>query len=95
MEAQELALRRVQHLVPTKATVANALCEKESVTMVKNLLRFVFLTMILSAIAVSASQLGKSSSGLVTCGNPCTSSAQCARPCGCLLRPQGGGVCRL
>jgi len=64
--------------------------------MVKKMLWFLFLTVIFSAIAVSASQLmQKPTIGAVCGGNPCTTSAQCARPCGCLLRPQGGGVCRL
>ena len=62
--------------------------------MVRKMLFTLFLAIVFSAIAVSASQLSTAPRA-AACGNPCTSSAQCARPCACLLRPQGGGVCRL
>lgn len=63
--------------------------------MIKKMLLVFTVTTVFSMAAMSASQLRAPSRAAAVCGNPCTTSAQCARPCGCLLRPQDGGVCRL
>lgn len=63
--------------------------------MIRKLLFVVLLAMIFSAIAVSASQLRKSPTSAMACGNPCGSNLDCARPkCLCLFLLDGGpGTC--
>lgn len=57
--------------------------------MLKRILFFVFLTVIFSAVAVSASQLIKKSSPSRACGTTCTSNLDCGRPCFCFFRVEG------
>jgi hypothetical protein len=62
--------------------------------MIKKVLFFLFLAVVFSAVAVSASQLSKKPVSAAACGNPCGSSAQCARGCLCLMFFDGGeGMC--
>jgi hypothetical protein len=65
--------------------------------MLKKVLFFLFLAVVFSAVAVSASQLRKSPASAIACGNPCTlGGTVCARPCGCYIHVEGGtsGLCQ-
>ena len=61
----------------------------------KKVLLFVFMMVVFSAIAVSASQLIKKPTSAGACGNPCGSNLDCKRPaCLCLFLFDGGpGTC--
>lgn len=63
--------------------------------MFKRLLFVVFLAVVFTAVAVSASQLRKKPTSAMACGNPCGSNLDCARPkCLCLFLLDGGpGTC--
>lgn len=63
--------------------------------MLKKVLLFVFLTVVFSAIAVSASQLITKSSATRACGTTCTSNLDCGFPCLCFFRVEGAptGAC--
>lgn len=54
--------------------------------MLKKLLFLMFLAVVFCAVAVSASQLRKTTSA-TSCGGPCTlGGPRCARPCGCFIQ---------
>ncbi|HEY6252815.1 MAG TPA: hypothetical protein VI685_22895 [Candidatus Angelobacter sp.] len=65
--------------------------------MLKKILFFLFLTVVFSAVAISASQLKKKPTSVVACGSPCTLGGDiCKRPCGCYIPFAGGtsGTCQ-
>lgn len=62
--------------------------------MLKKVLFFLFLAVVLSAVAVSASQLRKKPTSASACGNSCTRLFDCPRGCLCAMTVDGGqGFC--
>lgn len=65
--------------------------------MLRKLLFIVFLTVVFSAIALSASQLVKRPTGTLACGSPCNKTIDtCTKPCYCFISQPGSinGVCQ-
>ena len=60
----------------------------------KRILLAVMLVAAMSAGALSARQLGRTSVTPLACGSPCTSSFICARPCFCYNPFGTGGYCQ-
>ena len=65
--------------------------------MLKKLLFVVFLTVMFSAIAVSAKQLISGPGAILACGSPCNKTTDsCLKPCYCFISVEGSlnGVCQ-
>ena len=60
----------------------------------KRVLLAVMLGAAMSAGALSAHQLGKTSVTLLACGSPCNGTIMCARPCFCYNPFGTGGNCQ-
>ena len=66
-------------------------------SIVKKVLFVVFLAVVFSAIALSASQLAKRPTAALACGSPCNKTVDtCAKPCYCFITVEGSvnGVCQ-